>query len=61
MPNLTAHQRAIHIASDFMETEFDDEQEATRWLVERITAEIEDAETAYRLGFVPLRIFYPGH
>jgi hypothetical protein len=54
MPNLTAHQRATQIAADFIEAELDDDQDATRWLIERITAAIEDAETAarnsYRLG-----------
>ncbi len=61
MPDLTARQRATHIANDFMATEFDDVQDATRWLIERITAVIEDAETAARRGFIPLRAFYPGH
>jgi hypothetical protein len=55
MTNLTAHQRATQIATDFLDAELDDDQDAARWLIERITAAIEDPETAYRLGFVPLR------
>jgi hypothetical protein len=61
MPDLTTHQRATHIASDFISTEFDDQQQVVHWLIERITVAIEDAERAARRVSIPLRTFYPGH
>jgi hypothetical protein len=61
MPDLTAHQRATSIVHDFLEAEFDDQQGAARWLIERIAAALEQAEKVARRGFIPLRAFYPGH
>jgi hypothetical protein len=46
MSNITARQRAEQIATDFIEAELEDDQDAKRWLIERITAAIEDGETA---------------
>jgi hypothetical protein len=44
MTNPSAEQTAIKIVNAFMDTQFDEEAEASIWLIRRIAAAIEEAE-----------------
>jgi hypothetical protein len=41
-----AERKATEIADEFIAAEFDDEADAKKWLVERISAALEEAERA---------------
>jgi hypothetical protein len=47
-----AECKAIKIADDFLDAEFDDDADAKAWLVEKITAALEEAyEAWYDAGY----------
>ena len=46
MTSPSFERRAKAIASDFIMAEFDDDAEATAWLVEKIKAALEEADEA---------------
>jgi hypothetical protein len=46
MTSPSAERKAIKIADDFVGEEFEDDDEAKAWLIEKISAALEEAEEA---------------
>jgi hypothetical protein len=46
MPITSAERKAAEIADEFLDAELESDTEAKRWLVERISAALEEAEEA---------------
>jgi hypothetical protein len=46
MTNPAAERKAAEIADEFLNAEFDDCPDVRKWLVEKITAALEEAEQA---------------